>query len=332
VKKGNAKNAKNAENAEKDEASVTLSSGGESVTVSEKTFKGVCAGFLGLARRAGAEGETPNIIAPAVPPTETGNETIGPACLELRQIAQGLIDVVREHRHLQDARILLLVVEKPAMEKKLAEGKQVSIGKAAKARTLDRLLSSVKTLDDWRLDDDGVEQAHYERADFIIQLNGDWLEAIGWPLTDGSEDIALAQIDHELCHCGAKIAGEFIKPAELAERVEALGDDHIETCEDVVRDGAILVRYYWRGESGAYKWATRKHDVEEFHGVVERHGAWDSQLTKLVDVLVEREDLPLLREVDSGQGTVDSEKRSAAGALMIGQRLADRLAGVGQAN
>jgi hypothetical protein len=220
-------------------------------------------------------------------------------------MAQRLIDEVREHRHLQDARILLVVVEKQSVAKALKDGKIVSIGKAAKARPLDRLLSSVKILDDWRLDDDGVEQAHYERADFIIQLNGDWLEAIGWPLTDGSEDIALALIDHELCHCGAKIAGEFIKPAELAERVEALGDDHIETCEDVVRDGAILVRYYWRGESGAYKWATRKHDVEEFHGVVERHGDWDSQLMKMVDVLVAREDLPLLRAA-AGMGSVDS--------------------------
>jgi len=319
------------------EATVTLESGGKSTTVSGETFKDACAGFLGLARAGGSRADTPNILAPAVPPTETGTETIGPACLELRQMAQGLIDEVREHRHLQDARLLLLVVEKPSAAKALEEGKRKSIGKAAKARSLDRLLSSVRIIDEANAP--GPSRAHYERADFIIRLNGDWLAAIGWPAglgpprgagksrnvepgTRNPEDLALALIDHELCHCGAKIAGEFVKPADLAERVEALGDDHIETCEDVVRDGAILVRYYWRGESGAYKWATRKHDVEEFHGVVERHGAWGSKLTKLVDVLVEREDLPLLREAAG----------KAAESLLSGQRPEDQLSGARQAN
>jgi hypothetical protein len=206
----------------------------------------------------------------------------------------------------------------------------VSIGKAAKARTLDRLLSSVKILDE--PDAGGAEQAHYERADFIIRLNGDWLHAVGWPAgrngkkaepgTRNPEDLALAQIDHELCHCGAKIAGEFVKPADLAGFVEGLGDDHIETCQDVKRDKAVLVRYYWRGESGGYAWVLRKHDVEEFHGVIERHGAWDSQLMRLVDVLVEREDLPLLREAAG----------KAAESLLSGQRLEDQLSGARQAN
>jgi len=302
------------------EATVTLESGGKSTTVSGETFKDACAGFLGLARAGGSRADTPNIIAPAVPPTETGTETIGPACIELRQIAQGLIDEVPEHRHLRDARLLLVVVEKLSVAKALYDGKVVSIGKAAKARALDRLLSSVKVIDE--TDADGAELAHHERADFIIRLNGDWLHAIGWaaglgpprgagksrnvePGTRNPEDLALALIDHELCHCGAKIAGEFVKPADLAGFVEGLGDDHIETCQDVKRDKAVLVRYYWRGESGDYAWVLRKHDVEEFHGVIERHGAWDSQLMKMVDVLVAREDLPLLRAA-AGMGSVDS--------------------------
>jgi hypothetical protein len=305
------------------EENVTLSSGGKSVTVSEETFKDVCAGFRGRPRLGGSQADTPNILAPPMPPIETGTETIGPACLELCQMAQGLIDEVREHRHLQDARIMLLVVEKPSMAKALAAGQRKSIGKAGKARSLDRLLSSV------RINDEGDAptpyRAHYEHADFIVRLSGDWLDAIGWSMgLDESKagEKVRALIDHELCHCGAKIAGEFVKPDKLAAMVEGLGDDHIETCPDCKRNGAVLVRYHWRGEAGGYAWIIRKHDVEEFHGVIERHGAWASQLKKMVDVLVEREDLPLLREAAG----------KTAETLLSGQKLADQLSGLRQAN
>jgi len=281
-----------------DETTITLESGGKSVTVSEKTFKEATGRFLGLSGGCRAEGETPNIIAPGAPPTETGSELVGVARVELRAMAQRCIDHVREHRHLQDARVLLLVIEKPSTAKNLEAGKRVSIGKAAKARSLDRLLSSVKIAAE--PDGDGVEREKHEHADFVVRLSGDWLSAIGWPLEPGSDKLALALIDHEPCHCGAKIAGEFVKPAELAARVEELGDDHVETCEDVKRDGDVLVRYYSRTEAGSYRWVVRKHDVEEFQGVIERHGAWDRQLRRMVDVLVEREDLPLLRAAAKG--------------------------------
>ena len=39
-------------------------------------------------------------------------------------------------------------------------------------------------------------------------------------------------------------------------------------------------------------WKMRRHDLEEFHGVVARWGAWDRAVGRLVDVLVEREKLP----------------------------------------
>jgi len=261
---------------------------------------------------------TPNIIAPVVEPVETGSETVGVASADLRAMAQELIDTVDEHRHLRDARVLMLVVEKPAMAKAIEAGRRKPIGKAAKARSLDRLLSSVKVAAG--PDGDGVETERQEIADFVVRLSGDWLTAIGWPLEPGSDKLALPQIDHELCHCGAKIAGEFIEPDELAARIEELGEDHIETCDDVTRDGKTgadgkptkkpLVRYYSRAEAGAYRWIMRKHDVEEFDGVIERHGAWDRQLRRLVDVLVESPALPLLRAAAEKQVNAENAENA----------------------
>ena len=50
-------------------------------------------------------------------------------------------------------------------------------------------------------------------------------------------------------------------------------------------DGAVLVRYYHRDDAKRLKWVIRKHDIEEFSGVVERHGPWRRDLLRLVDVL-----------------------------------------------
>jgi len=249
-----------------------------------------------LARIDRPRRDTPNIIAPAADPETMAREVVGVAGKDLRQIAQGLIAEVREHRHLQHARILLVVVGKESTARAIEAGKRVSIGKAAKARPLDRLLASVRITDE--ADAPAPRRAHYERPDFVVRLSLDALDAIGWPKEAESRPFAAALIDHELSHCGAKIAGEFVAVKDITDREAELGDDHVETCRDVKDGEAVLVRYYHRDKEGRIKWVMRKHDVEEFAGVVERHGPWRRDLRLLVDVLVQREDLPLLKAAE----------------------------------
>jgi hypothetical protein len=294
-----------------EETTITLESGGISRTISESSVRAAAAKLLAEIDRP--RRDTANIIAPAAEPETSASEVVGVAGMELRQIAQGLICEVREHRHLQHARILLLLVGKESVADGLAAGKRVCIGKAAKARPLDRLLAAVET--GREIDDDGAEHVERARPDFVVRLSMDYLNAIGWPEKTESRPLAAALIDHELSHCGARIAGEFVDVKEVADREAELGDDLVETCRDVKdATGAILVRYYHRDKEGRLKWCVRKHDVEEFAGVVERHGPCGRDLLRLVDVLIKQEDLPLLREIDSGQRTVDSEGKPGEAA------------------
>lgn len=231
---------------------------------------------------------TKNVLAIDSPGTEQGSTLWIPACAGLRSIAQNLIDEIDEHSHLMDAVILLLVKSSESIAKKLKSGEACVIGKASKANPQAKLLSRIKRK---------VGQA----ADFIIWLSGDWLDGVHATVEDGAEceltgeltdglRKAVALIDHELSHCSAKIAGKYVDPAEVAGFVQDLGKRHIETCNDMLGEGGmILVRYYAKDPAGRYQYKMRRHDIEEFHGIVQRHGAWDLRLERLVDVIIENE-------------------------------------------
>ncbi|AQT69937.1 hypothetical protein STSP2_03137 [Anaerohalosphaera lusitana] len=201
----------------------------------------------------------------------------------LRRIAQNLIDCVPEHRHLQEAKILLLVRSDDGIRRKLEGGKKAVLGKGVEAR----------------------------EVDFVVWISGDWLDRLGVTKERGCEaefdgagllggwepmQRTAALIDHELLHCGAKILGEFVRRKDLEKKVERLGAAFIEVCEDIVCEAtdSVLVRFY--DVDGGFKFCMRKHDVEEFHGVACRHGSWNRQLGRLVDAIVHpdpQKELPL---------------------------------------
>ncbi len=231
---------------------------------------------------------TKNILALESTGFDDGKTVWTVACAELRAIAQNLIEHVDDHFPLRTAKILLMVKSSESQKAKLEAGQACVCGKASPANPQTKLLSRIGR---------GTEQM----ADFVVWLSGDYLDGVDATvergtkctlngLTDGLAK-ATALIDHELMHCSARIAGTFITPETLEGFVQDLGKDHIETCADIVRekDGAVLVRYFSKNKSGGYDFKMRKHDVEEFNGVVNRHGAWDRRLQRLVDVIVESE-------------------------------------------
>ena len=217
--------------------------------------------------------KTKNILALDTPGWSDDKVKIVVAGDEIRAMAQNIIDAVGEHKHLRAARILILVVHAEAVRKKLEAGEEVSIGRASKAQPRDRVLA--------RLAGEKVEM------DFVITLCGDWLDTLNLMIEEGLRSLA-GLLDHELCHCGAKMAGEFVHIDSVDGYVDELGKDrYAETRKDIKNaDGFVLVRYY-HTKNGDYQFCMKKHEVEEFNGVARRHGPHTPQLSSLIDVLVD---------------------------------------------
>lgn len=226
--------------------------------------------------------QTKNIMSPESSGYDDGKKQIYVADDYLRSYAQNLIDQVSEHRHLKGAKILLLISTSDSTEGKSSKGQKISAGHAKRAGAMIKFLA-------------GLGLAGSEKPDFIIFLDGDYLDHTGATTERGRKSTVdglglnkvLALIDHELLHCGAKITGEFVHPSEFGGFVQDLGTRHIETCEDIKRDsdGSVLVRYYQTDDNG-YIFTIRKHDIEEFQGVIKRHGAKDRELGRLIDNLI----------------------------------------------
>jgi hypothetical protein len=231
--------------------------------------------------------QTKNIISLDVPDLTIEDKTLMIACPELRAMAQNLIENIEEHRHLRSANILLLVKTDTKTADKIYSGAVVEYGKAAKANPIVKLVCGRAA------------------ADFIITLSGDILDFLGCTTSGGKswaggaggdekEKDALAMLDHEMLHCGAKTHGIFIERSDLKKAIEDLGTKYIETCEDIVResDDAVLVRYYLVKERG-YEFCSRKHDIQEFRGVIQRWGMWTNMLKCFAGAITEEE--PLLK-------------------------------------
>ena len=220
--------------------------------------------------------KTTNILALNTPGWSDDKVEIVVAGEEIRAMGQNIIDCVGEHKHLKAARILILVVHADSVRKKLEAGEWVSIGKAGKAKPRDKVLA--------RLAGDKVEM------DFCITLCGDWLDTLNLMIEEGQKSLA-GLLDHELCHCGAKMAGEYVHIDSVDGYIDEIGKDrYAETRHDVKNaDGEVLVRYY-HTKDGDYQFCMKKHEIEEFTGVAKRHGPHTPQLGRLVDVLVDSKD------------------------------------------
>lgn len=86
--------------------------------------------------------------------------------------------------------------------------------------------------------------------DFVILLNKEV-----WKDKEFTTDKKMALLDHELCHAA---------PA-------------------LTRDGE-----HKQDERGRYVWRIRKHDIEEFQGIVERHGCYKRDLEEFAEALLKR--------------------------------------------
>lgn len=91
-------------------------------------------------------------------------------------------------------------------------------------------------------------QRELVKWDFVILLNKEV-----WDLEDFPTDKKEALIDHELCHA--------------AVALDADGEPKID-------------------EKGRQVWRTRKHDIEEFGDVVERHGLYKRDLERFAESLL----------------------------------------------
>lgn len=97
--------------------------------------------------------------------------------------------------------------------------------------------------------------------DFIILLNREvWQEA------EFTEKKKRALIDHELCHAEIALDKKTLEP-----------------------------KYDERGRN---IWRTKKHDIEEFQAVVERHGCYKRDLENFAKALLEKRAEPPLFAID----------------------------------
>ena len=97
--------------------------------------------------------------------------------------------------------------------------------------------------------------------DFVILLNREvWEE-------DFNDAQKCALMDHELCHVTvAKDEDGFSK----------------------------------QDERGRPVWRTRKHDIEEFQAIIERHGFYKNDLERFAEEALKRRKTPLLNQVEDG--------------------------------
>jgi len=210
--------------------------------------------------------KTKNVLNYDVPEYSDGKTTLFMANPDICSMVQNLIDQIPEHRHLKGSNILILV-------KTVADQNENAAGcfaRVIKAGPKDRFFACL------------MRDAKPESApDFIIIFSGNALDAEGitsdgghaCPLLEVDYHKALSIIDHELLHCGAKTVADYASPSEIHDFIKDLGLRYIKTLNEFKRDsdGAVLVVYYVTDNNG-YIYNIRKHDVQEFQGVIERHG------------------------------------------------------------
>ena len=106
----------------------------------------------------------------------------------------------------------------------------------------------------------GELDRQFHDFDFVILLNKEvWDKS----LEEFGNNLKHALIDHELCHAQISLDG----------------------------DGNPK-----KDEQGRFVWRIKKHDLEEFREIVNRHGLWKSDITAFVKTAIEKCKTPLLNE------------------------------------
>lgn len=105
-------------------------------------------------------------------------------------------------------------------------------------------------------------QREFSNYDFVILLNREV-----WEDAEFTDDKKRALVDHELCHAAASTDEDGIKWDERGRRV----------------------------------WRCRKHDIEEFYAIVQRHGCYKRDLELFAEALLKKRKAPLF----DSQGTAD---------------------------
>jgi hypothetical protein len=208
---------------------------------------------------------------PNVPPIGSQDHYglgLNPAESRVREMAQNLIDDVHEHRHLRKLAVLVLMDRKNEDPGKAnpSLGKHITLGKAGKVSK--------------------VQHACGTMAHFVLTINGDWFATA----TTGQK---LALIDHELSHCGVKLSRQLVDVEHVAElehmarNDEGHGDIYVATLSYSAQQSVLVT---WDVSKGVVQPEVRKHDLEEFRGVVERWGLWKSDVKAFGETIAE---LPL---------------------------------------
>lgn len=115
-------------------------------------------------------------------------------------------------------------------------------------------------------------QREFAAYDFVILLNREV-----WTSPEFSREKKLALLDHELCHAAPAL------------------DKHLEQRSD---------------ERGRKLWRMRRHDIEEFRAIVDRHGCYKRDLEEFARALLKHPQLALGGE----QPETDGKSRAAGEA------------------
>ena len=110
--------------------------------------------------------------------------------------------------------------------------------------------------------------------DFIILLNRDV-----WNDIQFTREKKLALLDHELSHAG---------PAEDSETGEQKMDSR-----------------------GRLIWRLKRHEIEEFSGVVARHGTYKRDLERFAEVLLRKQKSPLFRDKDETTVSIEFQGKKS---------------------
>lgn len=108
-------------------------------------------------------------------------------------------------------------------------------------------------------------QRELAEYDFVILLNREV-----WEDPEFTDAKKLALVDHELCHAAV-----------------AVDKDNVPR----------------RDERGRLVWRTRRHDIEEFRAIVQRHGCYKKDLELFADALIKKRKTPLLNDNDDDATT-----------------------------
>jgi hypothetical protein len=182
---------------------------------------------------------------------------------DTRRLAQAVIDVIEDHRHLREASILLVMDQSPwPVDKPWALRKPVCWA---------RKLNGVAA---W------ATGCHF----MVTVLAEAWtkLHAIFDPDAHACKAAKVRWLDHVLSHCSTAIDGAWMPPDMVDDAAESHGESWLGVWPGAQADNGMLYgRWRKRDDQGRYKWTTVDQDVCDFATVIGRHGFSDTALAQI---------------------------------------------------